>query len=412
MRIKTSSLNELLPDPVNFLKVTATLMVFVQHMQSIKTKAMFDIRINDHLVGFLFRSPAWAGVWIFFIISGYLAGKGFASGRYSFSLKDIGKYYKNRILKIWLPSFVFVVTEMFIEHTSELRNHPELIKKMILCVFNGQGGYSGMGHTWYIFIIMWLYLAAPLIAFILHQINKHFPDDNKIWLIPNLVLFVFVVLAGFFYRQYARKHGFSWYEKIYTSPFANCDLFISGLILSFILSRIKTIKKYISIPAKIVSFAALISFIVLNEYCYLLADAKKFKLGIYQYIFPTIYIFVVLFFLTAHDITSKKKSPLSFYTVLRHPLRLTDAFAAVSFYAYLFHMSVANHLHVIFKNEGTVPGFIGFLFTAILISSFLGWIYSKGMSALTLSMKNIRIETVAWFRHNLFRKNNYVIESD
>ncbi len=51
--------------------------------------------------------PGRMAVWLFFILSGYLIGFGFSSGRYSYDQKGLLDYYRNRILRI-IPLFLTV----------------------------------------------------------------------------------------------------------------------------------------------------------------------------------------------------------------------------------------------------------------------------------------------------------------
>ncbi|WP_375506305.1 acyltransferase family protein [uncultured Nostoc sp.] len=53
-----------------------------------------------------------AAVWIFFVLSGYLMGKGFYSGRYIANISGIVNFWRNRILRIFplyepIPLIIF-----------------------------------------------------------------------------------------------------------------------------------------------------------------------------------------------------------------------------------------------------------------------------------------------------------------
>lgn len=93
-------------DALNVLRVIATLSVFCLHT-SIFEPDISSLFSSDGLC-FLWRTPAWSGVWIFFILGGYFAGKGFASGRYSFSRKGILNYYKKGLYE-----FIFRLFALF-----------------------------------------------------------------------------------------------------------------------------------------------------------------------------------------------------------------------------------------------------------------------------------------------------------
>ncbi len=82
-------------DPINILRTIACLIVFILHTLIYSQFAGVDIykQAQTNPLIFLIKTPAWAGVWIFIILGGYLAGKSFFTGRYEFSVKGFGKYY-------------------------------------------------------------------------------------------------------------------------------------------------------------------------------------------------------------------------------------------------------------------------------------------------------------------------------
>ena len=85
-------------DPINLLRVMATLMVFFLHACLFNGKDFISGQMFfDYPFSFVFKTPAWAGCWIFFIISGYLAGLGYRNKRYELTVQDSIKYYKKKI---------------------------------------------------------------------------------------------------------------------------------------------------------------------------------------------------------------------------------------------------------------------------------------------------------------------------
>ena len=65
---------------INVLKVLATAMVFFCHSWIVCLESF-----NYQIHGFyrVFITPAWAGVWIFLVVGGFLAAHGFYSGKYT-----------------------------------------------------------------------------------------------------------------------------------------------------------------------------------------------------------------------------------------------------------------------------------------------------------------------------------------
>ncbi|MCR5782762.1 MAG: acyltransferase [Clostridia bacterium] len=371
------------PDAINFLRTVATLMVFNQHMQQIENNAL----ISRLPFGVLFRSCAWAGVWIFFILSGYLAGKSFECGRYAPDASGTVRYYRQRLLKTWLPTVIFVLAEMLISHPQSLKGNRKLILRLFTFTFNGGGGYSGMGHTWYIFILMWLYMFTPLTALLMKKLRGASQRNFLLRKAPAVIL-AFIAIAGFAYRIIALKSRLNWYYLVYTPPFGNIDLYFSGFLFAYILPEMKKPdNKTRKTVLKVAAAALFIGFILFNSWFYLMTTPGRFSVRTYQYFFPTCYIIVVLFYLFAFDAANshQKRKQATFRTILRHPLRITDAFASVSFWAYLFHIEVKKHLLEMFGTADTFTRYILFFITAISISCLFGKIYGDGV---TLLIKN------------------------
>lgn len=85
------------------MRVIATLFVFCLHARIFVPGADSFPRTLLIMTSF----PAWAGVWIFFLLSGYSIGYGFFTNRYNLydasgklSLRKVGGFYARRFLKI------------------------------------------------------------------------------------------------------------------------------------------------------------------------------------------------------------------------------------------------------------------------------------------------------------------------
>ena len=63
---------------IALLRICAALMVFFCHCALYTVHPVTELFKNNYMK--VFRLPAGGGVWIFFILAGYLAGKGFAGG--------------------------------------------------------------------------------------------------------------------------------------------------------------------------------------------------------------------------------------------------------------------------------------------------------------------------------------------
>ena len=87
-------------DALNFLRVAATMFVFLLHGRS------YVAGIDDGVGIFTMftNMPAWAGVWILFFLSGYLLQKGFLKNRYP--VFEGGKLRTRELFGFYLKRFL------------------------------------------------------------------------------------------------------------------------------------------------------------------------------------------------------------------------------------------------------------------------------------------------------------------
>ena len=227
---------------INFLKGLATICVFVLH---------FSI-IMPGKKPVLFYTPAWVGVWIFFILSGYLIGKGFWNNKNKTdTLKDILRFYLTRFIRI-LPIYFFIVLLdlLFINPSIYFNGSETLLRVLTFRLRNPYGDYM-IGNLWFVSTIVQLYLITPFVwNFIIKPLKKY----------SSSMLILLVV--GFFLIRTALYKQVSWDYFILPSILTNIDLYFGGFILASLTFENKNnILKQIVRP---VSLAALISFIIIS----------------------------------------------------------------------------------------------------------------------------------------------------
>lgn len=257
---------------IDFLKIVAALCVFVLHV-SIFTNQISDnstIFANGYMKNF--STPAWGGVWIFFFVSGFTLATGFPI-KYGYTSDKLKEYYLRRMQKIWLPTVVFNLVLCLFSYPDFIPNNPAVLLEWLVCSFNGNPGVDGVGATWFVFTIMWLYVFFPLMNFIADKVSK---CGNK----TVVFLLVLTVLMGLAFRMTGKIMGWDWYSFVYTPPYANFDLFFCGVLVKHIKARRKSCNS-----VKIASVALLILFISFNSWTY--------DLWFYPYLYPSIYIFIL-----------------------------------------------------------------------------------------------------------------------
>ena len=156
-------------DALNFLRVAATMFVFLLHGRS------YVAGIDDGFWLFTMFSnmPAWSGVWILFFLSGYLLQKGFLKNRYpvfedgKLKPRELFGFYLKRFLKIAPAYYIYLLLFVVLSGNDYFFSSPISALKVLTFTFNGNGGISGVGHLWYISVAMWFYVLAPFFYYVI-----------------------------------------------------------------------------------------------------------------------------------------------------------------------------------------------------------------------------------------------------
>ena len=205
------------------MKVLATAMVFFCHSYIVCYETF-----NYSIHGFyrIFITPAWGGVWIFLVLGGFLAAHGFYRGKYNLHMGGVKMYYTNRIVKILIPTWIFISLAYVLIYQERTPALIEMIQ-YLTCTFNaGSYGLPGIGASWYVFIVMWCYLLAPLIIWILNKLEVYYQGKELSF---YLISFTFVSLLGGLYRVFSFFY-LDWYNWTYANVLGCLDLFAAGII--------------------------------------------------------------------------------------------------------------------------------------------------------------------------------------
>lgn len=313
-------------DVLNFLRVAATMFVFLLHGRSY----VEGVDEGFWLFAMITNFPAWAGVWILFFLSGYLLCKGFLKNRYSvfengkLRPRELFGFYLHRFMKIAPAYYVYLLLFVVIRADEYFFSSPLTALKLFTFCFNGNGGISGVGHLWYISLAMWFYVFAPFFYWI---INKLKTNRALVTAFLLTVIFGAVLRCGMYYT------GLPWYEFNYTFVPCNIDLFFGGMLACTITERIKEHNKKNNTAVKISSAVLFSAIFVFNTFVY-----WKELYGIYQYVMPTAYLLSSAFLLCSFDSENKKRTKPTWAEVRKNPLRVIDRFSPITYAFYIFHI--------------------------------------------------------------------------
>jgi peptidoglycan/LPS O-acetylase OafA/YrhL len=219
-------------DPLLSLRAFACAVVLLGHGAAmIFTPADLSRHLSESRTLWLMFPSPWAGVWIFFTLSGYLMGKGFLTGRYQFSREGISQFYRNRLLRL-APLAYFSIAIMVVLAHPEATNAANIkhLIALLLFEYDGTAPLSVIGLLWSIATEMQFYLLAPFMAFAIHLAARR----------VNIAIIAAALLAfGTTYRFgcliFAGTRA--WDNAVYIPLLGNLDIFGVGMIASFVVQR-------------------------------------------------------------------------------------------------------------------------------------------------------------------------------
>lgn len=322
-------------DRLNLLRICAFFMIFLLHAKIFIPCIWYE---NVDWAWILY-TPAWAGVWIFFVLSGYGIGAGFYLSKYKLTGKGVLKYYYKRLLKILPLYWLYLgINLLFITPEYLLPGRDSTSKIVKLLIFNYREEFDSIyfGLAWYLSTLIKLYFIAPIIFFVLRYFLEKM---NYFWIVYILLLIVGMggrIAMG--YHISLTGIG-DWSYNIYKPWYFNLDLFFCGFILNELRFNTKITNKK-SIP--FLPWIFLLCLVLINckiyfNASYLGGDA----MNIYCYIFPTIYLLLISFFIVNYDICRKNDiSSLSKKSIKENKARIIDAFSKILMPLYLFHSTI------------------------------------------------------------------------
>lgn len=304
---------------LNLLRVLACLMVWLLHTYGFTSAREASFFQNPYLM--FLRTPAWGGVWIFFVLGGYLAGKGFADGRHSFDKKGLLKYYAGRLAKIILPTYAFIFFCLAFFYPSLIKENPKALLRLLTLSYGEELGVEGIGAAWYVFTAIRLYALAPFLSFAAIKAAR------KKGLLAALCALAFVF--GFCLRLLLVQLQFDWFKAVYIPFYANLDLFFGGILLSQIVPRVP--QKFKTAAAKDLALFFALFFVLINSYAYE-------KLFFHRVFCPSIYLLLCgLLFCAFGD----EKWPAEHSSAFERALAF---FSSITFEFYLFHSLVLHSI--------------------------------------------------------------------
>ena len=347
---------------LDYIRIIAALLVFMLHT-SLFSNNITDGAIIPILQNYFFLyTPAWAGVWIFIIISGYLIANGFLVNRYCLNKKGILEFYLSRLIKIGVPTLFFLFLCCVLVYPNFIQNNKGVLVRLLTFTYNGIPGVDGIGAVWYVSTIMQLYLISPLIIYLIEKIRQKIHYNLLIWL-----LWVSLILIGLVARITMFYFKADWYSSVYTFSLSNIDLFVSGILVNYLPKPQKSVVK------STIVWILFLLLILLNCYIYSRGDSKS--IFIYQYLLPSVYAIIVnlLIFYSDNYIKSKKVSLID---------RVTLWFSNITFQFYLWHSLILSTIVNSIAVTGTLKTHFKLLGISFILTTIIASFFSKAFNIL------------------------------
>ena len=327
-------------DIFNFLRVFALFCVLMPHSKMI-ISGVYSPVISNYDWGWIFHTPAWSAMGMFFLLSGYLIGKGFYNGKYKTDKHGILSFYYTRIIRIVPMYLLFILfVFLFINPQWFLADGAQALPRLLTFTYNGNIGIAGIGALWFISTIFQLYLLTPFVyKFVLKKFEKY-----------NILLIFLLLVFGLLYRFVIKYIGLDWHSFTYTSFLGNVDYFFAGMLMNSVTQKSgdNSFKRFLRPVSLILLFLFTISMIM-----YSLVN----NFIMYKYLAPTIItvIFLVIFY--AWDYEGRVRcAKLTIKNIIKNPLRIIEYLSILSFGIYLYHSNFFSIAPTILLNTDMLNG--------------------------------------------------------
>lgn len=253
------------------------------------------------------------------------------------------------------------------------------ILQWLTCTFNGNGSLPGIGASWYVFIVMWLYLLAPLFIKIIIRIERRNPEKEFKTL---LALLIIVFFFGGLYRAFSFFY-LDWYNWTYANVLGCADLFISGMIayrITLFLPKMSdmSIQKYRAV--------AILAFVLLICLCFCSGNIiPYYGYLFYQYVYASGYLMITCAILVMFSCQPGGKAASLFNKLTK----VANIIAPYTFMYYLWHSFILMYVASVLKVEDDDIHFLLTVFLGILVSSYIAFLMTKMNNGITKSLSKI-----------------------
>lgn len=230
-------------DAINVLRGIACIMIIAVHAP-----------LSDSLLALWIRSvtatTTHLAIGIFFLISGFVLGKGYLGGKYSLSVKGILLFYWKRFKRI-APLYYLVIFYLFLRTPTGLPSRIDYFFRYLSFTATPTTQIYSSGYLWFVSTLMQLYLLAPIGFFLLHKLKASPLSLQRIVLLVVILfdaVFIYgITTTGILFHMYAY-----W--------FINVPVFLTGMLLSLFVHKTSQHAVVFLFPLWLLSLVGVLSY--------------------------------------------------------------------------------------------------------------------------------------------------------
>ena len=305
--------------------------------------------VAGHLISQFIYPSGELAVFIFYLISGYTIGSGFASGKYRLTGPSLIRYYINRILRI-VPLYYFVVilNILIFNHNVPITSS-QLFQIFTFTANVPNNAYIGLYPLSMISTLMQFYLVAPIVFVIIKWCLKMIP----VWFTGYLIFMLGAIVRLFLFFHGSQDY-MSWFSSTYITVIGNIDLFLFGTLLAIMVRQTPGKDVVGSKIRKIIKFFPLVVgvwYVWGNYLTYYMTDFGKYDQVKYQLLFAlppatALVIGLLIYYIAIRRVDAfvPVSKPKDVMKLLVHPKYFLFALGTLSWGMYVWHYPVLNYL--------------------------------------------------------------------
>jgi len=204
------------------LRAAAILLVFMSHYYGFaSTNPTFGV----------FSRLGWAGVDLFFVLSGFLIGDQILSGLAQGRILSLSAFYKRRLLRT-LPDYWVVLALYFAFPAFMGGKEPPPLWRFLTFTQNIllQPG-TAFSHAWSLCVEEQFYLLLPLLCLLFVRAGR---SRAAAWVVMAALLSIGIASRWFYWSGYGLAPANGYYSHIYYGSITRFDEFLPGVAIAFL----------------------------------------------------------------------------------------------------------------------------------------------------------------------------------